>query len=113
PGGRLPRERRLRRSRGDRRARPQVPAGRPHLRPSGTAGVAVARTARRGAGMSAPLDIVALGLSLRSSWGNGHATTWRALIGARVVRGHRVTFLERDVPWYADRQDAAGDLPGT
>jgi len=63
--------------------------------------------------MSAPLDIVVLGLSLRSSWGNGHATTWRALIGALVARGHRVTFLERDVPWYADRQDAAGDLPGT
>ncbi|MCE7031714.1 glycosyltransferase [Lysobacter sp. GX 14042] len=62
--------------------------------------------------MSAPLDIVVLGLSLRSSWGNGHATTWRALIEALGERGHRVTFLERDVPWYAGHQDARGELPG-
>lgn len=62
--------------------------------------------------MSVPLDIVILGLSLRSSWGNGHATTWRALVGALCERGHRVLFLERDVPWYAGNQDARGELPG-
>ena len=62
--------------------------------------------------MSMPLDIVILGLSLRSSWGNGHATTWRALVGALCERGHRVLFLERDVPWYAGNQDARGELPG-
>jgi len=45
-----------------------------------------------------PLDIVVLGLSLSSSWGNGHATTYRALIAGLAALGHRVTFLERDVP---------------
>ncbi|RPE81134.1 CgeB family protein [Vulcaniibacterium tengchongense] len=62
--------------------------------------------------MSAPLDIVVLGLSLRSSWGNGHATTYRALIEALGERGHRVLFLERDMPWYAQNQDAPDSLPG-
>ena len=66
----------------------------------------------RGAGVSTKLDIVILGLSLRSSWGNGHATTWRALVDALCQRGHRVLFLERDVPWYAGNQDARGELPG-
>ena len=62
--------------------------------------------------MGAPLDIVVLGLSLRSAWGNGHATTYRALLRALEARGDRVLFLERDVPWYANNQDAAADLPG-
>src|SRR3546814_15033160 len=48
-----------------------------------------------------------LGLSLSSSWGNGHATTWRALIRGLAARGHHVTFLERDQPWYADHRDLA------
>ncbi len=48
-----------------------------------------------------PLRLVVLGLSLSSSWGNGHATTYRALLKAFAARGHHVTFLERDVPWYA------------
>jgi spore maturation protein CgeB len=51
------------------------------------------------------LEIVIFGLSITSSWGNGHATTYRALIKALSERGHRVTFLERDVPWYADHRD--------
>ncbi|KJS35032.1 MAG: glycosyltransferase [Rhodospirillaceae bacterium BRH_c57] len=51
------------------------------------------------------LNIVFLGLSITSSWGNGHATTFRALIRALSAQGHRVTFLERDVPWYADNRD--------
>lgn len=56
--------------------------------------------------MTAPLRIVILGLSLTSSWGNGHATTYRGLIKALCRRGHDVTFLERDVPWYAgDHRD--------
>jgi spore maturation protein CgeB len=50
-------------------------------------------------------DIVILGLSITSSWGNGHATTYRALAKALNRRGHRVTFLERDVPWYAEHRD--------
>ncbi|MBY2988711.1 glycosyltransferase [Rhizobium leguminosarum] len=55
--------------------------------------------------MTNPLDILILGLSLSSSWGNGHATTYRALIGGLHAGGHRVLFLERDVPWYAAHRD--------
>jgi spore maturation protein CgeB len=58
--------------------------------------------------VSAPLDIVVLGLSLSSSWGNGHATTFRALLKGLHEEGHRVLFLERDVPWYSG---ANRDLP--
>ncbi|MEZ2298494.1 glycosyltransferase [Variovorax sp. RCC_210] len=53
----------------------------------------------------APLNIVVLGLSITSSWGNGHATTYRALVRELARRGHQVLFLERDVPWYADHRD--------
>lgn len=53
----------------------------------------------------ARLSIVILGLSITSSWGNGHATTYRALMRALIRRGHEVTFLERDLPWYADNRD--------
>lgn len=52
-----------------------------------------------------PLNIVIAGLTITSSWGNGHATTYRALVRALVERGHRVLFLERDVPWYAANRD--------
>jgi spore maturation protein CgeB len=52
-----------------------------------------------------PLSIVILGLSIRSSWGNGHATTYRGLVRALAARGHRVLFLERDMPWYAQAVD--------
>lgn len=51
------------------------------------------------------LRVVVLGLSLSSSWGNGHATTFRALLKAFAGRGHDVLFLERDVPWYAAHRD--------
>ena len=54
-----------------------------------------------------PLNIVILGLSITSSWGNGHATTYRALVQALDRRGHNVLFLERDVPWYASHRDLA------
>ncbi len=53
------------------------------------------------------IDLVVLGLSLSSSWGNGHATTYRALLKAFAGLGHRVTFLERDQPWYAANRDLA------
>lgn len=53
------------------------------------------------------MKIAVLGLSLTSSWGNGHATTYRALLRALAARGHEVVFYERDRPWYA----AARDLP--
>jgi len=51
------------------------------------------------------LKIVILGLSITSSWGNGHATTFRGLVRELAGRGHQVTFLERDVPWYASNRD--------
>lgn len=47
------------------------------------------------------MKLIVLGLSLGSSWGNGHATTFRALMRAFTARGHDVLFLEREVPWYA------------
>ena len=52
-----------------------------------------------------PLSLVFLGLSISSSWGNGHATNYRALLKALAARGHEVTFLERDCPWYASNRD--------
>jgi spore maturation protein CgeB len=52
-----------------------------------------------------PLDIVILGLTITSSWGNGHATTYRALVRGLEQRGHQVLFLERDMPWYAAARD--------
>ena len=51
------------------------------------------------------LGFVILGLSITSSWGNGHATTFRGLVRELDRRGHDVLFLERDVPWYADNRD--------
>jgi spore maturation protein CgeB len=53
------------------------------------------------------MRIVVLGLSLSSSWGNGHATTFRALLRAFAAAGHDILFLERDVPWYASQRDLA------
>ncbi|MFD1912766.1 CgeB family protein [Halodurantibacterium flavum] len=52
-------------------------------------------------------DLVFVGLSLSSSWGNGHATTYRALLRGLHGAGQRVLFLERDVPWYAGNRDLA------
>lgn len=51
------------------------------------------------------MKIVILGLSITSSWGNGHATTYRGLMRELDARGHDVLFLERDVPWYALNRD--------
>jgi spore maturation protein CgeB len=53
------------------------------------------------------MKLVVLGLSLSSSWGNGHATTFRALLKAFAARGHDILFLERDVPWYRNQRDLA------
>jgi len=51
------------------------------------------------------VNIVILGLSITSSWGNGHATTYRALVRGLTDRGHTVLFLERDMPWYSENRD--------
>jgi spore maturation protein CgeB len=48
------------------------------------------------------------GLTVSSSWGNGHATLWRGLIRALTRRGWRVTFFERDVSYYAGARDLNG-----
>jgi spore maturation protein CgeB len=46
------------------------------------------------------MKLVVFGLSLSSSWGNGHATTYRALLRAFAGRGHEVVYFEWDAPWY-------------
>jgi len=51
------------------------------------------------------VKIVFCGLSITSSWGNGHATNYRALVRELSGRGHDVLFLERDMPWYAAQRD--------
>jgi spore maturation protein CgeB len=51
------------------------------------------------------LRIVIIGLTITSSWGNGHATTYRGLVRELTRRGHDVLFLEHDKPWYASNRD--------
>lgn len=53
------------------------------------------------------MRIVVFGLTISSSWGNGHATLWRGLCRALSARGHAVTFYERDVAYYASSRDDA------
>lgn len=57
------------------------------------------------------MKIVVFGLTVSSSWGNGHATLWRGLIRALAAEGHQVVFVEKDVPWYRDTRDLHA-LPG-
>lgn len=51
------------------------------------------------------MRLVVFGLTVSSSWGNGHATLWRGLIRALTRLGHEVVFFERDMAWYADTRD--------
>jgi spore maturation protein CgeB len=51
------------------------------------------------------MNVTILGLSITSSWGNGHATTYRSLVKGLRKRGHRVIFFERDTPWYSSNRD--------
>lgn len=51
------------------------------------------------------MKIVIFGLSITSSWGNGHASTYRALVRELTRRGHEVVFFERDVAWYSENRD--------
>src|SRR6059058_3057181 len=51
------------------------------------------------------LKITFFGLTLSSSWGNGHATPYRALFRALRAQGHELTFFEKDVPYYAKHRD--------
>jgi spore maturation protein CgeB len=59
----------------------------------------------------AGMKLVVFGLSVSSSWGNGHATLWRGLIRALAEQSHQVVFFERDVPYYAAHRDLF-ELPG-
>ena len=56
------------------------------------------------------MKLVVFGLTVSSSWGNGHATLWRGLIRALGRRGWEVTFFERDTPFYAAHRDLS-ELP--
>lgn len=51
------------------------------------------------------MRVVFFGLTITSSWGNGHATTYRSLLKALAARGHRLEFVEKDVEWYRDNRD--------
>jgi len=51
------------------------------------------------------MRLVVFGLSLSSSWGNGHATLWRGLCRGLAQRSHRTVFFERDVPYYRNHRD--------
>ncbi len=51
------------------------------------------------------MKITIFGLSITSSWGNGHATTFRALCNALHRRGHRIVFFEKNVEWYQNNRD--------
>ena len=51
------------------------------------------------------MKIVIFGLSITSAWGNGHATTFRSLVGSLHARGHEVVFFEKDLEWYASNRD--------
>ena len=66
---------------------------------------AASRSTGRRERRTGQLHIVFLGLSVTSSWGNAHASTYRALVRALGERGHDVLFLERDLSWYAANRD--------
>lgn len=57
------------------------------------------------------MRLVVFGLTISSSWGNGHATLWRGLCAALARAGHHVTFFERDQDWYAETRDYR-EVPG-
>lgn len=57
------------------------------------------------------MKLVIFGLTISSSWGNGHATLWRGLCRALVRAGHRIVFFEQDVPYYSRHRDLH-ELPG-
>lgn len=57
------------------------------------------------------MKLVIFGLTVSSSWGNGHATLWRGLLRALAKQKHQAVFFERDVPYYAANRDLL-ELPG-
>ncbi|HZR04427.1 MAG TPA: glycosyltransferase [Candidatus Udaeobacter sp.] len=59
------------------------------------------------------MKIVIFGLTISSSWGNGHATVWRSLCRELTRRGHDIVFFERNVPYYAAHRDLQAIENGT
>src|SRR5262249_16887464 len=90
-----------------RRGRAAARARAPHLRSARPRGRGGAPRSRGGPRVKSR-SYVFLGLSITSSWGNGHATTYRALLAALAAQGHRTLFLERDLPFYAKSRDLPG-----
>ena len=54
------------------------------------------------------MKVVIFGLTISSTWGNGHATLWRGLCRALHSAGHQIVFVERDVSYYAQHRDLTG-----
>lgn len=54
-------------------------------------------------------DIVVIGLSISSSWGNGHASAYRGLLCELVKSGYNILFLERANPLFAAHRDFHSD----
>jgi spore maturation protein CgeB len=57
------------------------------------------------------MKLVIFGLTISSSWGNGHATVWRGLCRELARLGHQVIFFEKNVAYYAAHRDFH-DIPG-
>jgi spore maturation protein CgeB len=57
------------------------------------------------------VKLVIFGLTISSSWGNGHATVWRGLCRELARLGHRVVFFEKNVAYYAAHRDFH-EIPG-
>ena len=57
------------------------------------------------------MKLVIFGLTISSSWGNGHATVWRGLCRELARLGHQVIFFEKNVAYYAAHRDFY-DIPG-
>ena len=51
------------------------------------------------------MKIVIFGLTMSSSWGNGHATLWRGLTKALKKLGHDIVFFERNQSYYEMSRD--------
>jgi spore maturation protein CgeB len=57
------------------------------------------------------VKIAIFGLTISSSWGNGHATLWRGLCKALARLGHRAVFFEQEQPYYMHSRDLFA-IPG-
>src|SRR2546423_13545964 len=67
--------------------------------------IASSATAQLWSTSHASVKITVFGLTISSSWGNGHATPYRAIIHALHRKGHQIHFFEKDVPYYRSRRD--------